>query len=94
MKNEMTEIEDEKITVEVDGVEKEFDVLFKYDSPDVDYTYAAITDNTFDAEGNLAIRFIKASAFTEMNYVPVTDPEELEMMDKILQDILKKMQEQ
>ena len=90
MNNEIMEIEDEKIIVEINGVKNEFDILFTYDSPDVDATYVAFTDNSIDKEGNLVIMFGKASAFTDMKYVQVTDPDELKMLDDIVVDILKK----
>lgn len=92
MNNEISEIENDKLVIELNGEKKECDVLFTYDSPDVDYTYVAFTDNSKDKNGNLVIMFGKASEFTDMKYVPVTEQEELDMLEEVLKDILKNYQ--
>lgn len=91
MNNEIIEIDDEKVKINVDGEIKEYDVLFSYDSPDADETYKAYTTGN-DEEGNLIIHFLKASLLTKEQYVPVEDPEELKMLEKVLQTLMEKYQ--
>ena len=88
MNNDIQVINDEKITVNMDGNEVECDILFTYDAEDADASYIAYTDNSTGPDGSLMIRFAKCNAFTNMKYVEVVDESELKMLDGVLQEII------
>ena len=88
--NEIEEMEDQKITVEINGEMVECDVLFTYDSEAVDRTIIGYTDNTYGDNGALNILVSKYDPFFGPNKLePVTEPEDVEICKKIIQDIIK-----
>ena len=85
--NEFEEIADQKITTTINGEEKECDILFTYDAEELDETIIGYTDNTNDSEGKLNIYVSKYTMFNPNELTPVTDPEELALVNDIMNEI-------
>lgn len=81
-------IEDDKITVVENGVEKSYDLLFSFDCEENGRRYVGYTDNTFDNEGKLKI---EVSSFDpeaeEVSFKPLLLDEEWDMVDEVIESI-------
>lgn len=86
--NNIEEIEDSKIVVLINNEEKECDVLFTYYSEDLDYTIIGYTDNTY-TNNKLNIYVSKFNSNNEKTIEAITDPEELEIANEIVEKIKK-----
>jgi len=81
-------IEDEKITVEINGKATECDLLFTFTSDDTGKGYLGYTDNTFNADGRKNIYFSSYDPlFGTGKLEKVTDPNEIEMIKEVLEEI-------
>jgi len=82
------DIENEKIVLEVDGVQKSYDVLFTFDSEDTNKSYIGYTDHSFADNGRKNIFF---SAYNPLNpkmeLEEVTDEREIAMVNDVLEQI-------
>lgn len=81
-------INDEKVIVLINGKKIECDVLFTYDEEDLGYTYMGYTDNSKNPDGSENVYFAKCGAFTNMKFVDVTDPEEINMLSEVYKEII------
>ena len=77
--------------IDENGIEKEYDVLFTFESEETNKHYIAYTDNTTDAEGRLTVF---ASTFD-----PTQDNVELKAIEtekewKIIETVLETLQEE
>ena len=88
IKKNIEEIEDSKIVVLINNEEKECDVLFTYYSEDLDYTIIGYTDNTY-TNNKLNIYVSKFNSNNEKTIETITDPEELEIANEIVEKIKK-----
>ena len=91
MKEEKQEINSSFTMVDEDGVEKEYDVLFTFDSEETNKSYIAYTDNTKDADGKLAVyasTYDKNGETTELKAI------ETEKEWKIVETVLQSLQEE
>lgn len=86
--NNIEEIEDSKIVVLINNEEKECDVLFTYYSEDLDYTIIGYTDNTY-TNNKLNIYVSKFNSNNEKTIEAITDSEELEIANEIVEKIKK-----
>lgn len=77
----------------VSGTEREFELLFKFMSPETGKTYAVYTDNTEDSAGNLT-RYtgICAADSQELNIIPIESPLEQAIVDSALEDIRRQLE--
>lgn len=75
------------------GVEREYELLFTFLSPDTGKSYAVYTDNVEDENGNLS-RFtgICDPNSTELNILPIESPLEQAVVDDALEDIRRQLQ--
>lgn len=75
------------------GVEREYELLFTFLSPDTGKTYAVYTDNVEDENGNLS-RFtgICDPNSAEMNILPIESPLEQGIVDAALEDIRRQLE--
>lgn len=75
------------------GVEREYELLFTFMSPDTGKNYAVYTDNVEDENGNLS-RFtgICDPNSTEFNVLPITGPLEQAIVDDALEDIRRQLE--
>ena len=81
-------IEDEKITVELNGKATECDLLFTFTSEDTGKGYLGYTDNTFNKDGRKNIYFSSYDPlFGTGKLEKVTDPNEIEMVKEVLEEI-------
>lgn len=82
------DIENEKITLEVDGKEVEYDVLFTFDSEDTMKSYVGYTDHSIAANGRKNIYVSSYNPLsTEKVLEEVTDERELSMINDVLEQI-------
>ena len=80
-------IDDEKILVEINGVEKECDVLFTFTSDDTGKGYIGYTDNT-KTNGRVNIYYSSYDPiFGPGKLEKITDPAEIEMVKDVLHQI-------
>ena len=86
---EFHEIEDKKLNVIIDGVEKECDVLFTYDADGLDVTYVGYTDGTVDENGIPNIYTSKHSILDPGKLEAITDPEEIALMKDVVAQIIE-----
>lgn len=86
---EFHEIEDKKLNVVIDGVEKECDILFTYDADGLDVTYVGYTDGSVDEKGIPNIYTSKYSILDPSKLEAITDPEEKALMDDVLKQIIE-----
>ena len=81
-------IEDEKITVEINGKVTECDLLFTFTSDDTGKGYIGYTDNSFNSDGRKNIYFSSYDPlFGTGKLEKVTDPNEIEMVKEVLEEI-------
>ena len=75
------------------GVEREYELLFTFLSPDTGKNYAVYTDNVEDENGNLS-RFtgICDPNSAEFNVLPITSPLEQAIIDSALEDIRRQLE--
>ena len=83
------EIEEEKITITKDGVDKEYTLLFTFDSEDTLKTYIGYTDNEMAPNGRKNIYVSAISPFTSDSLEDITDPKELDMVRDFLEYVDK-----
>jgi len=81
-------MDEQKITLMIDGEEKEFDVLFTFTSEDTGKGYIGYTDNSFTKDGRKRIYYSSYDPFFGPDKLEkVTDPVEVEMIKDVLQEI-------
>ena len=75
------------------GVEREYELLFSFMSPDTGKTYAVYTDNVEDEKGNLS-RFtgIYEAGPAGFRILPINSPLEQAIVDAALEDIRKQLE--
>ena len=82
------DIENEKIRLEVNGKEVEYDVLFTFDSEDTLKSYVGYTDHSIAANGR---KNIYVSSYDPLStgkvLEEVTDERELSMINDVLEQI-------
>ena len=83
------EIEEEKITINKDVVDKEYSLLFTFDSEDTLKTYIGYTDNEIAPNGRKNIYVSAISPFTSDSLEDITDPKELDMVREFLEYVDK-----
>lgn len=82
------DIENEKIRLEVDGKEVEYDVLFTFDSEDTMKSYVGYTDHSIAANGRKNIYVSSYNPLSaEKVLEEVTDERELSMINDVLEQI-------
>lgn len=82
------DLNDEKIQLERNGVTKEYDVLFTFESEDTMKYYIGYTDNTFASDGRKNIYVSSYNPYdlkTELE--AITDERELAMVNDVLEQI-------
>ena len=77
--------------IDENGIEKEYDVLFTYESEETKKHYIAYTDNSLDETGNVKVY---ASTYDPTNPNSRLDPIETEKEWKIVETILETLQEE
>ena len=77
--------------IDENGVEKEYDVLFTYESEETKKHYIAYTDNSLDESGNVQVY---ASTYDPTNPNSRLDPIETKKEWKIVETILETLQEE
>lgn len=85
---------EEKMTFKVtneEGIEVEYEVLFTFDSEETNKSYMVYTDDSVDEDGNTRVY---ASAYTPGKETTELSPIETEKEWKIIETILKELQEQ
>jgi len=77
--------ENEKLVLEKDGQEKEYDVLFTFDSEDTMKSYVGYTDHSFGKNGRKNI-FVSAidPLKPDLSLEDITDEDELQMVNDVL----------
>ena len=81
-------MEEQKITLEINGEKKEFDVLFTFTSEDTGKGYIGYTDNSTTKDGRKNIYYSSYDpVFGPNKLEKVTDPSEVEMIKEVLQEI-------
>ncbi len=79
------EIEEEKIIINKDGEDKEYTVLFTFDSEDTLKTYIGYTDNEIAKNGRKNIYVSAISPFTSNTLEDIEDEKELDMIRDFLE---------
>ena len=85
--NEIMEIDDQKVITTINGEEKECDLLFTYDADELNETIIGYTDNTYDENNKLNVFVSKYSMMNPSQLVTVSDPEELALVEDVINDI-------
>lgn len=86
-------MEEQKITVEINGKKTECDVLFTFSSEDTGKIYIGYTDNTTTPDGRQNIYYSSYDPiFGPERLEKVTTPEEVEMVKEVLQEIDRSVQ--
>lgn len=81
-------MDEQKITLEVNGEQKEFDVLFTFTSEDTGKAYIGYTDNSTTEDGRKNIFYSSYDPiFGPEKLEKVTNPSEVEMIKEVLQEI-------
>ena len=82
------DIENEKVTIDKDGVITECDVLFSFDSDDTGKAYIGYTDHSIAANGR---KNIYVSAYNPLDsdgtLEDITNPQELALVNEVLVEI-------
>jgi uncharacterized protein YrzB (UPF0473 family) len=86
---EFNEIENKKLTVMINGEEKECDILFTYDADELDETFVGYTDNSTNEKGELNIYTSKYSPLNPNQLIAVTAPEEVALMNDVIKQIIE-----
>lgn len=79
------------VMIDKDGVEREFDILFTFESEETKKSYVAYTDNSKDENGKLVVY---ASSFNPKDENPELFPIETDKEWKIIDTILTTLQEE
>jgi len=82
-------LEEETLKINVDGEEKEYKVLFTFDSEDTMKTYIGYTDNKVAPNGRKNIYVSAISPFTSNTLEDIKDEKELDMVRDFLEYIDK-----
>ena len=81
-------IDDDKIKIEVDGVETEYDLLFSFDCEENGRRYIGYTDNSFDDDGKLKIEVASFYPDEEpIEFRPLLLDEEWDMVNDVIDSI-------
>ena len=81
-------MDEQKITLEINGEKKEFDVLFTFTSEDTGKGYIGYTDNSTTNDGRKNIYYSSYDpVFGPNKLEKVTDPSEVEMIKEVLHEI-------
>ena len=81
-------IDDDKIKIELDGEEKEYDLLFSFDCEENGRRYIGYTDNSFDEEGKLKIEVSSFDPNKEpIAFQPLLLEEEWDMVNDVIDTI-------
>ncbi len=83
------ELGKETITINKDGKDVEYNVLFTFDSEDTMKTYIGYTDNVIAKNGRKNIYVSAISPFTSNTLEDVTDEKELAMIREFLEYVDK-----
>lgn len=82
------DIENEKVTIDKDGIITECDVLFSFDSEDTGKAYVGYTDHSIAANGR---KNIYVSAYNPLDsdgvLENITNPQELALVNEVLMEI-------
>ncbi len=82
------DIENEKVTIDKDGIITECDVLFSFDSEDTGKAYIGYTDHSIAANGR---KNIYVSAYNPLDsdgtLEDITNPQELALVNEVLMEI-------
>ena len=82
------DIENEKVTIDKDGIITECDVLFSFDSEDTGKAYIGYTDHSLAANGRTNIY---VSAYNPLDsdgtLEDITNPQELALVNEVLMEI-------
>ena len=82
------DIENEKVTIDKDGMITECDVLFSFDSEDTGKAYIGYTDHSIAANGR---KNIYVSAYNPLDsdgtLEDITNPQELALVNEVLIEI-------
>lgn len=82
------DIENEKVTIDKDGIVTECDVLFSFDSEDTGKAYIGYTDHSIAANGR---KNIYVSAYNPLDsdgtLEDITNPQELALVNEVLMEI-------
>lgn len=77
----------DKITLEINGVSKEFDLLFSFDNEELNRTYVGYTDNS-TIDGQTKIYAGYTDYLSDIKSIkPVTNEAEVEMFTSVLNEI-------
>jgi uncharacterized protein YrzB (UPF0473 family) len=79
------QLEEETLKINVDGVDKEYKLLFTFDSEDTMKTYIGYTDDKVAPNGRKNIYVSAISPFKSNNLENITDEKELEMVRDFLE---------
>ena len=80
-------IDDDKITLIVDGKEETYDLLLSFECKENGRTYICFTDGE-DEEGNANMIFASIDPKSESNMLyDITHPEEEEMINEVLKNL-------
>lgn len=79
------------VMLDENGQEREFDVLFTFESEETNKNYIAYTDNTIDDTGNVEVY---ASIYNPEDPQTKLEPIETEKEWKVIETILETLQEE
>lgn len=79
------------VMIDENGQEKEYDVLFTFESEETNKNYIAYTDNTIDETGNVEVY---ASIYNPEDPQTKLEPIESEKEWKVIETILETLQEE
>ena len=80
--------EEEKLVLDVDGEEKEFDILFSYPCEETGKVYIGYTDNTFTDDGRKKLYYSAYDPIIGPTVLEkVKTPEEIQFIKDILREI-------
>ena len=78
------DITNEKVTIEKEGIKKDYDVLFIYNSIETNKSYIGYTDNSIRKNGR---KNICVSIYNSNKLEPITEEKDLEIVKNILREI-------
>ena len=79
------------VMIDENGQEREYDVLFTFESEETNKNYIAYTDNTIDETGNVEVY---ASIYNPGDHQTKLEPIESEKEWKVIETILETLQEE
>ena len=79
------------VMIDENGQEREYDVLFTFESEETNKNYIAYTDNTIDETGNVEVY---ASIYNPGDPQTKLEPIESEKEGKVVETILETLQEE